>query len=304
MILGLEGNALEAAGLHLRKFIKIGEPGIGHGPVGIDKAVDGHVLRKHLTEVLDGLGTHARLKPRVVVRVEPLVRREHAEAVQLQPLPRKIVDEAANFTVHQHPVHFLPQAFVVELAALGRDDETGVGHRTPEEIREPGGEFRVSDTFTGLRLPLDEVDEMSGGHHAVHGDTVGVDGLFTRLALGTVGLKIFHQLIILHPTAPSAFGETLQMLRDHLGRRVIWRYQSGAPRLFLLRHQRPFPFDPIEQHCGEKAVALVIEHLRCGGVQEQGLATMREHIALAGQCIAEGRALSPVDHIRRYYAKI
>ena len=69
------------------------------------------------------------------------------------------------------------------------------------------------------------------------------------------------------------------MLRDHFGRRVIGRQQTVAPRLFRLRYQRPFPFDPIEEHRGEEAVPLVIEHLRGVRVQQQGLAAVRENIA-------------------------
>ena len=190
MILGLERDALEAVGLRLRQPVEIAEPGVGHGPVGIDEAVDGQVLREHLAEILDGLGTHARLKPGVVRRVQLLVRREHADAVQLQPLPWEVVDEAVDLAVRQQPVHLLLQAFAVQGAAFGRGEEAVVGHRTPEEIREPGGEFPVVETFAGHRVALDEVDEVPGGQHALHRDAIGIGRLFARLAFGAVRLQI------------------------------------------------------------------------------------------------------------------
>ena len=44
MVLGLERDALEAAQLRLGQSVEIAKPGIGHGPVGIEEAVDGQVL--------------------------------------------------------------------------------------------------------------------------------------------------------------------------------------------------------------------------------------------------------------------
>ena len=192
----------------------------------------------------------------------------------------------------------------MELAALGRGDESGIGHRTPEKIRESGGQFPFANTVTGLWRALDEVNEMPGSHYALHGNSVGVDGLFSRLALSAVRLQKLHQLLIFHRPSPSAFGKALQIPGHHLGRRLIGRHQAYGPGPFFFRHQRSFPFNPIEQHCGEKSVAPVVEHLRRIGIQEQGLAAVREHVAGARQRVAEGRALSPVHHIRRHHAEI
>ena len=64
--------------------------------------------------------------------------------------------------------------------------------------------------------------------------------------------------------------------------------------LEILRFRdRPFPFDPVDEHGGKDAVPLVIEHLRSVGIEEQGLAAVREDItAPAGDRIAEGGAAS------------
>ena len=80
--------------------------------------------------------------------------------MQLQPLAREVVDEAIDAIVRQHPVHFLAQPIAGESSATyGRGEEALIGHRTPEEIREPRGEFPFGETFTSHRIALDKVDE-------------------------------------------------------------------------------------------------------------------------------------------------
>ena len=134
MILGLERNTLETARLRLWQSVEIAEPGIGHRPIGIDESIHGQVLCEQFAEKLHRLGLDAGLQPRLVARVEFFVWREHADAVQLEPLPRKVIDEAVGFAVCEHPVHFYLEIFAVQRAALGRGEEAVVGHRTPEEI--------------------------------------------------------------------------------------------------------------------------------------------------------------------------
>ena len=156
--------------------------------------------------------------------------------MQLQPLPREVINEAAGFAVRQHPVHRLLQALAVQRAALGRREEAVVGHRTPEKIREPRGEFRVRETLTGHRVALDQVDEVSGGQHTLQRHSIGVRRLFAGFALGAVRLQILLQFLLLHRSTPGAFSQALQMLRNHFGRGVIRRHEADAPRLFRLRH--------------------------------------------------------------------
>ena len=94
MIFGLERDTLEAFRLRLREAVEIAETAVGHGPVGVDETVHVQVPSEHLAEVFDGFAAHARLEPRVVVGVEFLVGREHAHAVELEPLTREVIDEA------------------------------------------------------------------------------------------------------------------------------------------------------------------------------------------------------------------
>ena len=214
MILGLERNTLETARLRLRQSVEIAQPGIGHRPVGIDEPIQGQVLCEHLAEKLHRLGLYAGFQPRLVAGIELFVRREHAHAVQLQPLPRKVIDEAIGFAVREHPVHFTLQydghlvrrvfrqigsrilrragspSYIFLEAALGRGNECIVRHRTPEEIREPRGEFRVGQMLASHRFALDEVDEVPGRQHALQCDPIGIGHLLARLALGAVGSQI------------------------------------------------------------------------------------------------------------------
>ena len=98
---------------------------------------------------------------------------------------------------------------------------------------------------------------------------IGIGRLLAGLAIGAVGIQVALQLGLRDRPSPGAFGEALQMLRDHLGRGVIRRQHAFAAGHFFLRHQGAFPFDPIEDHGGKDAVAIFIEHLRRVGIQEQ-----------------------------------
>ena len=110
MVSVLELDALEAAVFWLGQSVEIAEPGVGHRPVRIEQSLDGQILGEHLAEILHRLIAHARLQPIVVSRVDFFVGREHADAVQLQPLTGKVVDEAVHPIVRHHPVYLLLQA--------------------------------------------------------------------------------------------------------------------------------------------------------------------------------------------------
>ena len=99
MIFGLERDTLKAVGLGLGQPVEFAKPGVGHGPVGVDEGVHGQVLGEDFAEELYRLGLQAGLQPMLVSRIEFLVGREHADAVQLQPLARKVIDEATGFAV-------------------------------------------------------------------------------------------------------------------------------------------------------------------------------------------------------------
>ena len=264
----------------------------------MDKSVDGQVLAKHLAEELHRLGAHTVLQPRVIDGIDLLVRREHADSVQLQPLPREVVDETAGFAVREHAIDFLRQTFALEHARFRHGEERVVRHRTPEEIREPRGEFRIGETLSSHRVALDEVNEVPRGQHALQRHAIGIRHLLAYLALGAVGSQILFQLPFFHWTTPGALGEALQMLLHHLECGVIGRYNIFAPQFFRIRYQWAFPLDPIEDHRGEQAVTFAIEHLRRGRSQQMSLAAVRENVGgSVGKAVAEGGSGSPIDAV-------
>ena len=156
-----------------------------------------------------------------------------------------------------------------------------------------------------IRFALNEIDEISGGEHALERDTVRIDRFFTRLAFDTVRLKVVIQFFRLHWSSPDAFGKTLQMRSDHFQPGVVWRQHAIASRLFRLGYQWPFPLDPIEKHRRKDAVPFTIEHLRSVGVQQHGLTAVREDVtAPTGERIAEGGAAPSVHNIGGHHGEM
>ncbi len=131
---GLERDPLEAFGRGGRQAVEVAEAAVRHRPVGVDESVHGKVLREHLPEVFDDLAAHAGLEPGVVVRVQLLVGREHADAVELQPLTGEVVDEAPRLRVLQHAIQLFAELGAAQLAVLGRGEQGVVRHRAPEQV--------------------------------------------------------------------------------------------------------------------------------------------------------------------------
>ena len=182
-IFELQRDTLKAASLGFRQSVEFAEPRIGHGPIGMDETIDGQVFGEHLAEELHRLQAHAVLQPRVVGWIELFVRREHAHAVKLQPLTREIFDEAARFAIREHAVHFLLQSIALERSAFGCGEERIVGHRAPQEIGKPRGEFRLGETLAGHGIALDEVNEVPRGQHTLQGHAIGIRQLLARITL-------------------------------------------------------------------------------------------------------------------------
>ena len=304
VVLGLERDALEAFGLRFGQAVEIAEAAVRHRPVGVDEGVDGQVLAEHFAEVFDDLAAHARLEPGIVVRVEFLVGREHADAVELEPLAGEVVDEAAGALVREQAVDLLAKVFALELAGLGRGEETVVRHRAPDEVGEARSEFPVRELFAGLRLAFDEIDEVARRQHALEGDAVGLGGFLAGGPLGGVGFDVLSHLFGGDRAAPGAFGEHTQFFGGGLRGGVIGGEQALAARFLRRRLQRTFPLDPIDEHRGEDAVPLVVEHLRGVAVQQLFLAAVGEEIAGAAEDVAEGRAGPAVDDIGGHHAEV
>ena len=93
VVFSLERDELEPAGRRFLQTIKIAQSCIGDRPVRVDKSFDREVFGEDLAEVLDGFLSEARFEPSIVVWVEFVIGREHAQTMQLQPLPSKVIDE-------------------------------------------------------------------------------------------------------------------------------------------------------------------------------------------------------------------
>ena len=224
--------------------------------------------------------------------------------MQLEPLAGEVLDEAIAPRVLDESVDLVTESVTLEGSGFGGVEELVVRHRTPEQIGQARGEFRVREFFAGGRVAFDEVDEMAGGEHALKGGAVGFGGLFARGAFRSVGLQVLRQLFVADRTSPGAFGELAEMAGDDLGGGVIAREDAFAAGGLFVRHERTFPLDPVHEHRGEDAVALVIEHLRRVRVQELTFAAVGEEIGPAAEHVAEGRAAAAVDAFGGHYAEV
>ena len=224
--------------------------------------------------------------------------------MQLEPLAGEVLDEAIAPRVLDESVDLVTESVTLEGSGFGGLEELVVRHRTPEQIGKARGEFCVREFFAGGRVALDEVDEVAGGEHALKGGAVGFGGLFARGAFRSVGLQVLGQLIVPDRTSPGAFGEPAEMAGDDLGGGVIAREDAFAAGGLFLRHERTFPFDPVDEHRGEDAVALIIEHLRRVRVQELLFAAVREEVGPAAEHVAEGGSGAAVDDVGSHDAEV
>ena len=154
-----------------RQAVVDSKPGIKHRPVRVNHLSNRQVLPEHLLDVGRGLHHHALFQPGIVSRVELGIGLEHANPVQLQPLPGERIEEALNLRVGDHPVQLRGQPIGgVKFTALRRGEELLIRHRAPEEIGEPAGQLKV--IHLRARLPggtFFEIKEATGDQHARQG---------------------------------------------------------------------------------------------------------------------------------------
>ena len=94
------------------------------------------------------------------------------------------------------------------------------------------------------------------------------------------------------------------MFRDRLRGGVVGRHQSLAASLLARRQQWAFPFNPVNEHRGEDAVTLIVEHLRGIRVEELAFAAVREEVGPAAEYVAEGGTGPAVDALGGDYAEV
>jgi hypothetical protein len=99
-----------------------------------------------LTEETFALPHHADLQYFIELLVELRIRRRVVDVPQLQPLADEVLHERFALRVLQQSFDLPVQDFWFAQAPLRREiHEFLVGHRAPEEIGKPRGEFHIAD---------------------------------------------------------------------------------------------------------------------------------------------------------------
>ncbi len=126
------------------KAVKLREPRVHHAPVRVQEFAQREAALQHFAEERLRLADHARLERLVVVGIELLVRLEHADLPQPQPLGGKGVREARGAFVREHP-RDLPRelGLVPQLPFFREREQFLVRHRAPQQIRKARGDLPV-----------------------------------------------------------------------------------------------------------------------------------------------------------------
>ena len=103
-----------------------------------------HVAAEHLAEEVDRLQAHGGRELIVEAGVAGPVHDHALQAVQVQPLLGELLDERPGPAVLDHPANLRGQLGpLVQLPLVRQPQERLVGHRAPEEVREPGRQFMI-----------------------------------------------------------------------------------------------------------------------------------------------------------------
>ena len=112
--------------------------------VGVEELKDAHVAAQHLAEEVDRLQPHGRRELIVEAGVAVRVHDHALQAIELQPLLGELLDERPGPAVLNHPANLRGQlGRLVQLPLVRQLQELLVGHRAPEEVREPGRQFMI-----------------------------------------------------------------------------------------------------------------------------------------------------------------
>jgi hypothetical protein len=169
-ISGMNAVGMPLGTLTAEKYIRFMEGVLNHKPLAdrVHLLVAGDVGHHHvaagleqaerLGEGLDGLPLHAVFEPEVVAAIDAPVWREHADAIQFEPLVRKGLQEAGDLRVGDHPGHLRLEDFrPLERARAGGFEQWGIGQGAPEEVGQPAGQFEIG-AFAGQVIGALAVD--------------------------------------------------------------------------------------------------------------------------------------------------
>ena len=115
-------------------------------------------------EERDGLLDHRVAQLGRVLGEEPLVGLgQVGQAADAEPLAGEVLGHRPRLRVGEHPPHLEREHLgLVEPPGVGQVRQLRVGHRRPEEIREPAGQLVVGDAIRALDVgpvALDEIEE-------------------------------------------------------------------------------------------------------------------------------------------------
>ena len=185
----------------------------------------------------------------------------------MQPLRRERLAEPPGPRVGQHAVGLpLQLALIAEPPLFGRREELIVGHRAPEQRRQPAGQFPIVEpvsldvfvTFGQKQKTLGTEDREHPGLDGIGKRRTGVE---LRLYEGDVAIEFVRR----HRPAKRPPREPLEPRANlfeipRLGRPIL-----VPPQLLLRADQRPAPGDPIQDQERIPRPALFVGQLHLPG---------------------------------------
>ena len=118
--------------------------------VGIEELKDAHVAAQHLAEEVNRLQPHGRRELIVEAGVAIHVHDDTLQAIELQPLLGELLDERPGAAVLNHPANLRGQLGpLVQLSLARQLQELLIGHRAPEEVRQPGRQLMIGQLRLG-----------------------------------------------------------------------------------------------------------------------------------------------------------
>ena len=150
--IGIERHQPHVGALHVGNAVEPRQRAVEEGLPGDEQVGGGAVLTKQVGEEELGLPPHRQPYPWAenprggegVAGRETVLQLEHSRKVEgqvldvagLQPLAHEVGDEPITPTVGDQPLH-LRAELGMQPAPVGEMEELVVGHRTPEDVRQP-----------------------------------------------------------------------------------------------------------------------------------------------------------------------
>ncbi len=233
-------DLLELLPRHAGNAVVPGQPAVEHREVGGHEVRQAQVVLEHLVEEQQRLLDHRHLEYVVVLGVEGGVRGRVVDGAEAEPLAGEVLREGRRFGVFEHPLDLPAERVRVRcsLPCLGEREQFLVGHRTPQEVRQPRRQREVVE----LARLLAQEQEVRRHQHGLEADAHGLLERGLRVQLGLhAGEERLHVLVghgppegAAHEVAEEALGIDQRLLRDDLDAFAVF----GCRCRCLLRGRR------------------------------------------------------------------